>query len=670
MLTSVGDMNGAKVLLEAAIVYVEAQYRTSNSANQQMILDVLQTSLSVLGGKIDTHIAVKKSVYLTYVDKFKVDLLNYEKKKQPGQHVIHTFNIGKKIRSWYGGTSGLLGSYVYPYRYVTMREQVGYPMATDMYSVDVEHSKMFLKYLVQYSPEYAIEYAIRCVDSDFVKDVFTREVLHRWLPEKCESIYESFRGIFERPKTQVEEKIRKTVLIPLLSRMCIRLKQESITKIFEVVFATALEMPKRYDRYRDELSIIYDCANEQLREKILQRCLNAPIPDLNVPWDILTPECLANDITISDNIINVLVTALLDSNRDVRIILCRVQYIWRWLTVDQQQQLATRIIDWRAKKESIIAIRTYSYVKSTKEENEFIQTLCQQKIESLQKFSWNGAEKSKERNGITDCLNILVNLSNYLTINQIEALYKIFIELLEDVYNDNTDVGIASLPWCFENQDLIIFDRCFRHLIRNTHKKIVGQNVVQTLLKTIEHVDKDKNPLLEIRLMLQQSALWDDKFVYKQLTTRIYSRLRIAQEDGLRALRYVLSEDLKYKKCFGGLLSFMKKTNEEVLVLYLQYCVDILLLTLDNSLAESCSFMLKEMLVVIANEELPFEFKTDICYYSGRLAGIISQMKIKRIEVINSWKKLLDDSQTDIDVHYSFEQGVLLYKRVVTPVNM
>ena len=669
MLTFVGDINGAKVLLEAAILYVETQYRISNSTYQQILLDVLYTSLSSLGGKIDTHITAKKSLYLTYVDKFKIDLLNYEKKKQPGQHVTHTFNIGKKIRSWHSGTSGLFGSYIYPYRYVTMREQLGYPMSTDIYGIDVEHSKMFLKYLVQYNPDFVIEYAIRCMDSDIVKEVFTREVLHSWQPEKCELICESLRAFIKEPKTRVEERICTKVLIPLLSRMCIRLKQESIKNIFEVVLIAVLEQPKRYDLYRDELSIIYDCANEQLKGYMLQECLKAPVPKMHTPWDIFKPECFANELNISDEIINILDSAFLDSNNDINIVLGRIQSIWKWLTADQKQTLSARIINWRTNKETIIAIRTYFYVEPTEAEIEYIQSLCQKKIESLQMFGWDGAEKLKERECITDCLKILVILSDYLVIDQIEAVYKKLIDLIVDVYHDNAVEGVVDFPWFLENQDFITFDRCFRNFIRNTHEKVVGKSFTHTLLEKIEYIDKDKSPFLEIRLMLQPLPQWDDKSIHRQLNSRIYSRLKDAQEDGLRALRYALTKDLNCKKYFGGMLSFMKKTNEEVLVLYLQYCIDILLMKIGNSIGDTCSSMLKEMLMVITDKELSFEFKTDVCYYAGRLAGIMSRMKIRRMDVIDSWKKLLEESQTDADVRNSFEQGVLLYQRAIACQN-
>ena len=113
------------------------------------------------------------------------------------------------------------------------------------------------------------------------------------------------------------------------------------------------------------------------------------------------------------------------------------------------------------------------------------------------------------------------------------------------------------------------------------------------------------------------------------------------------------------------MLSFMKKTKEEVLVLYLQYCVDILLMKIDDSVANTYSSMLKEMLTLITDKELSFDFKTDVCYYAGRLVGIMSQMKILRIDVVDSWKKVLEDSQTDSDVRNSYEQGVLLYQRAL-----
>ena len=149
------------------------------------------------------------------------------------------------------------------------------------------------------------------------------------------------------------------------------------------------------------------------------------------------------------------------------------------------------------------------------------------------------------------------------------------------------------------------------------------------------------------------------------MNSRIYSRLKNAQDDGLLALRYALVKDLNFKKFIGGMLSFMKKTKEEVLVLYLQYCIDILLMKIDESVVNTYFSMLKELLTLITDKELSFDFKTDVCYYAGRLVGIISQMTIRRIDVIDSWKELLKDSQTDSDVRNSYEQGVLLYQRAL-----
>ena len=43
----------------------------------------------------------------------------------------------------------------------------------------------------------------------------------------------------------------------------------------------------------------------------------------------------------------------------------------------------------------------------------------------------------------------------------------------------------------------------------------------------------------------------------------------------------------------------------------------------------------------------------------------INSMKIRRMDVIDSCKELLEDSQTNADVRNSFEQGILLYQRDV-----
>lgn len=662
ILTFIGDINGARVLLEAAIQHVETQYRTTNSINQQMLWDVLQMSLFSVGGNIERRISTKKSLYLTYVDELRMNLLNYEKKRQPGQHVVHTFNIGRKLRSWYSGTAGLLGSYVYPYRYITMRERIGYPFSTDTYGLDVEHSKTFLMQLVKYEPEYVIGCVIRCMDSDLVKNVFTREILHSWSSEKCERFFENIHELFENPKTLFEERIRNKVLIPLLSRMCIRLEQPSINKIYEMVLAASIKMPKRYDLYREELNIIYDCANEDSKSLMLIKCLKTPIPEKNTPWDILMPKCLAQKLNIPDETILLLCNALQDSLFDSRCVLCRIQWIWNWLSDDSKQALSDAIINWRANQETSIAIQTYTYVHPTVDEMCFIVSFCRKQLDLFCDSMWHGEEVSTERDKVIDSFKNLIFLSKLLTLEQVEAIYKHLNVLIRDVYRKRIISG--DFPWNNDDYYYAHFDRNLRRFVQDTIEIVQNRPIIQTLYHTIKQINSLATPLLEIEIRLQPFIAENfSRSVCKKLNSYIGAKIIETRIDGMQALCYLLHQNLNYKTSFGTMLSFMKKTQEDVLVLYLQSCFDILQNVSDKALANDCDGMMREMLNVIDIDKLSFEFKTDVCFYAGKLAGIMSMMNITKEDIIDRWKEILMDSSTDSDVKNSFEQGQLLFQQ-------
>ena len=102
--------------------------------------------------------------------------------------------------------------------------------------------------------------------------------------------------------------------------------------------------------------------------------------------------------------------------------------------------------------------------------------------------------------------------------------------------------------------------------------------------------------------------------------------------------------------------------NDNVLVEYLRYCIDFLLVSEHESLARRYPIIMKELLEMVKNNDLPFDFRTDISYYAGHLAGIMSCAKLFKQDIVEEWEVYIKDSQMDSDVRLSFDKGIWMFK--------
>ena len=275
---------------------------------------------------------------------------------------------------------------------------------------------------------------------------------------------------------------------------------------------------------------------------------------------------------------------------------------------------------------------------------------------------WHGEEVSTERDKVIDSFKNLIFLSKLLTLEQVEAIYKHLNVLIRDVYRKRIISG--DFPWNNDDYYYAHFDRNLRRFVQDTIEIVQNRPIIQTLYHTIKQINSLATPLLEIEIRLQPFIAENfSRSVCKKLNSYIGAKIIETRIDGMQALCYLLHQNLNYKTSFGTMLSFMKKTQEDVLVLYLQSCFDILQNVSDKALANDCDGMMREMLNVIDIDKLSFEFKTDVCFYAGKLAGIMSMMNITKEDIIDRWKEILMDSSTDSDVKNSFEQGQLLFQQ-------
>ena len=665
ILSFLGDINEAKVLLEASIQHLTSQFRNTSSSPNEMLLDISQTSLYAISGIGEMRSSNTPSLYISYTEKLKMYLLNYEKNGKPGQQVEHSFNIGRKVRSWRSGTSGYYGDYIYPYRYLTMREQIGFPMGTMQGGIDTENLRLFLEPFIKYEPAYATSCAIRSMSSEIVKTIYTREILHYWEATKCVEIYDSsFHEIFENPKTKTEERIQRSVLLPLFSRMCIRFNHETyIRNVFNVVIKETQKHPRRYDLYREELGIIYDCASEDSKAIMIQECLRLAIPEQMTMWDVPMPTCYLDRIDISNDIVNSLSEALGDVSRNKEKVVRRILKIYRWLSDEQRNNINTAILAWRKDKNDFISISTYEEIHISDDEREDVTALCERMVSLFEQTKWENDEASTAKDNILEWMNNIIHLRMCLTHEMVIRIYTHLCEILPSVYQIASKTNVRDV---FGREDYYQskFDHLLRCLVHETSELIIGESISQDFIHVAHNIDKTTAPLQEVILKMQNPIdIQRNPQILKTIKSRLLSKQRSIREDGVNSMIYLMKyySDKDCETNIMPMISFMRETSEDRLTEYIKYCIDFLLLSNHDNLANRYRPMLQELMKVVEDKELPFEFRTDVCYYAGRLAGVMGRMSLYKRDVIEEWEQFINDSGTDTDVKNSIESGKLLY---------
>lgn len=663
ILTFMGERNEAKVLLEEALRYVSSLFGASINIRRSMLLDVLQTSLNCISGHIDGG-ASSNSLYISCANKLRIDLSKYEKTGKQGTRVIHTFNVGRKQKSWHSGVAGLYGDYIYPYRYVTMREQIGLPFGTTEYGIDIELSKLFFTPLVKYESAYIIGCTIRSINLDIVKEVFSREVVHN-LNIRDDEIFKksSAFDVFKNPQTKTEERIRENVLMPLFCRMCIRFSQPTIREIFDVVLNYYRIHRRRYDITREELRIIYDCSDEQSREYMLQKCLEMPMSDNIMPWELIIPECLSREVVISDQTVQTLVSKISESVGDKDRTLWRIYKVWKWLSEKQKELIRSTIINWRKGRNDTHAIRTYELITSVNDEKEYVRSMCEQEVVALEHSRWNKNEDPNNRDEITNALFSLKCLSEEIEPEQLERVYRALVNIVQDVYQQRGDFSYTGFIMNDQDYYLMEFNRYFHCFIRKTSPRMLDfPKTMKLLYDQLSILDDNNTPLLELRLRLvPYDVLTEDQKIEAQINKRLYSKLQPAKDDGALALTYALRYNDGCIKAFQSMISYMKKTQEESLILYLQYCFDILSVPKYEVYAQKCNTMLHEMLEFSKDKEISYDFRADIRYYTARIVGLMRNMDIRNKSALREWDEWFQNSDDDTDVKNGLEQGELIY---------
>lgn len=665
VLTYLGETNEAIVLLEAAKQHLDTLLRSSVSVINRMLADVLQTSLSALDGRGTTRLLSAKPLYLSYVDKLKNDLAEYDKKGRPGQHVVHTFNIGKRVMSWHSGQSGLFGDYIYPMRYVFMRECIGYPMGANEHGIDPIPMQIFLTPLLKYEPAYAAGCVIRSNNAEVAKNVFTREILHSWNRDNCAEFLQDgslLRKVFDSPKNKTEECIRKRVLIPFFSRLCIRFDQDNVNRVFDVVVSEVSKFPKQYNLYQDELSIIYDCADHDSKARMLIECLNTRVPEKMVVSDILMPTCIDDTIKIPDDIIISLTKAILDDFHSTDHAVRRLMRIWALLSAGQKKIARESIRNLRGKKWNYLTISTFEKIPPFETEKDDIVKLCEQLVSTFEKSKWEKEDMMSGNDYMLGIFTHLIQLRASISKEQWVRVYRQLCHLLPDVYEAQGENAMhnvfAGMAYNFNN-----FNLNLRRLIYFTGPKMANTPIGRDLLGVVSCIDSEDSPLLEIRVgLMKPKEYLEDSEVIRVARNRLTSKQLDARNDGYNALKIIMSHsNIYFNSIISYLASFMTKTSDDVLIQYIQKCTDFVLILNQEGFANRLNTLLREVLKTIRKQEMPYDTKTDMIYYTGVLVGVMSCIDLKRKEVIEEWIELISDSEMDTDVQLSINKGKELY---------
>ena len=195
---------------------------------------------------------------------FRNEISNY---KEPKSFMkTHGFNIGCITSTWSSHEGGYLKNYSNSYRLGLLYETVGHAMALPDIKIREDIFEMLLPYLFSDNLDYSLSLLLRTANKNLIKNCITRSVVKEISREKADVIFDNLFSVWN-------EKFKKgydsldirliAVVIPLLSRLSVKLSSDKIIKLFKIQKEIFISDSNEYNI--QDVELIYECLrNEEM----------------------------------------------------------------------------------------------------------------------------------------------------------------------------------------------------------------------------------------------------------------------------------------------------------------------------------------------------------------------------------------------------------------------
>lgn len=231
----------------------------------------------------------------------------------------HGFSIGSHSTTWNMGEYGFYRNYVGAARYYLMSEAFGRPIGSPFMSYNSDLNRKALALLAEISLPAAMGYLVESCDTNGVSVAFSRKVISQIDSESACDSFDKWLQILE--ESERNHKIlwsrsrEANVILPYLSRLCIRLDESRIIKLIHKLLD--LYGTSRFEA-EGFLSIAYSClpvkAGEDLWWKILERPITLDYRERDIP----RPNVIITAWKGSEQVMRNIISGMSSDDLDIR----------------------------------------------------------------------------------------------------------------------------------------------------------------------------------------------------------------------------------------------------------------------------------------------------------------------------------------------------------------
>lgn len=572
----------------------------------------------------------------------------------------HSFDIGRKSRTYHGGGRGFDRKFLYSYRYFKVYEKGGFPLGRGLMSINDNQMLKVLPALGNYDLSCAILILIRTSSTQLAENTLSRknlkELKRDYVGEVFKELFNSWAHSFDN--TFIEYRMTKAG-ITVLSHLVTKCSEESIITLFDYL----IQVYKEYPQYRDKvpLGTLYHCLTpESLASHVIPMVFELPIELSRLERDVPLPTYGYRFYAPSNIVIDIIESALNTNN--VKIVDAAYERLRRvYYTRDEvaKNRLAAITQKWRQNNPQGREEIRYSFnvVPMAENERALRTEIINHDIQELIGFD-------EEKGGLEELGGILDHIhpsADQLNEDQIvvvlEKIRNILVKRVEDFVRVERK-GVFSGFWeDAKNQSLAMINL----LLKRLNLQAVPVPVLSNFYGVVADLCARNVSLLESKVLLNNRIKVEPKpDLHNQIENALFSKEKNQILDSFNAMCAFL-KDSKSAKMVHSLMSFIELSQSDTV----PDAISTLGKIYESGYVSKGNIplvarMFSRLLRGIRVFDISEEYKTDIYYAANKLAGALSVRENLEQElqlVVEEWRNYSNDVNIFNDIRVGYEQG-------------
>lgn len=608
------------------------------------------------------------------------DLCLKEIKKEEKAGMLHThgFNIGSHGTSWNAGSHGYIEKYVGAGRYYLLTETYGYPIGSKSISYNSNVNQLALPLIAEVRLDVALSYLVESNDKNAFKTSISRQEILDISEENAMGLFDSWIKVLE---PYVESGLRlpwhgreANVVLPMLVRLCVWLDFDRVFKIIEYIWTI-------YDSYHDNISeMLTTCYNSLPLNKMVElwwKVMEMPIVLDDREHDIIKPMVSIKEWMGNDSIVDIIVSGINNDSLSIRrAAIDRFCDIHTILPKESQEKIDNAIF---AKFDNLLNTNLISILgvdlKSGNNrvwEDRFISYLNEQ-VGKFITSDFKILGSSETVSAFNEFIVTFIDCCSHLTPEDINGIFRKILDFVDTNYTilrdtDDSDSLFGGLKR--------FLDSVMEHInifIARVDLTFVQVELRYELLTKIKLLS-DLYPLIRAIVRLAFGGKYRNtgeaikenrRFIKNCLERDVIS----SDHDRMKDAFLAVAECHRLTKGTFSIQEVVKSSID-----HLRYHLDsetkyiLLLLPIwisHNVILKQNLKILFEILSIIpqriiAVKNITAELKSDMLYYGGQLAGLISITEFQdadKTECDESWQSYAHSNMYPLDIRNGYFKG-------------